>query len=78
MSLAALHVMQRSANEIVFDHYHYAKWISVHLKDIINLEEQHPSIVLEFKKEKFTVQKTLNRFSSMPLDQAHWQLNCNI
>ena len=51
----------------VFDHSYYPNWISVHLKDIINLEEQHP-----------WVQKTLNRFSSMPLDHAHWQFNCNI
>ena len=62
----------------VFDHPNYARWLSIHLYDIMTLPECHPDIFEAFKQGKFAAQKTSRRFSSMALDQAHEQVNCDI
>lgn len=57
------------------DHINYARWIPVHLRDMVNLHRNHPHIFNEFIKGNFTVKKTFNRFSALPIDQAHEQNN---
>ena len=42
------------------DRTHYSRWLSVHLKDMLELKDKHP-----------VVQKTPNLFSTIALDQAH-------
>ena len=58
-----------------FDHYHYARWISVHLRDMMALSHLHPDIHTEFVKGHFTVKKTSHAFSNLAIDQAHEQNN---
>lgn len=53
----------------------YARWIPVHLKDMFALKENAPDVALEFEKGNFTVTKTICRFSTMAIDQAHEQNN---
>ena len=56
----------------VFDHYNYARWISVHHYDIGMLQESNSSIFHEFEANgNFVVSRTKNAFSSMGLDQRH-------
>ena len=55
------------------DHYHYARWMPVHICDMENLPT---SIHDEFHEYgHWVVHKTKNRFSAMPIDQAHEQNN---
>lgn len=57
------------------DHSHYARWIPVHLRDMIMLERKHPTVYQEFMLGNFTVKKTGRAFSNMAIDQAHEQNN---
>ena len=57
------------------DRTNYARWIPVHLKDLLELKMKHPGLHEEFENGKFTAQRTANSFSAMALDQAHEQLN---
>ncbi len=55
------------------DHQNYSRWISVHIRD---MESLPASILQEFRENgHWVVNKTTNRFSSMPIDQAHEQNN---
>ena len=55
------------------DHHNYARWIPVHIHD---MESLPTSIHQEFEEHgHWVVQKTTNRFSAMPIDQAHEQNN---
>ena len=59
-------------------HIHYARWIPVHLRDMVALKDTHPDVYGEFLKGKFTVKKTTHSFSAMAIDQAHEQNNASI
>ena len=55
------------------DHYNYARWVPVHIHDMENLPS---SIHDEFHLHgHWVINKTRNRFSAMPIDQAHEQNN---
>ena len=58
-----------------FDHVNYARWLSVHISDMVNLQTTHPEVYCEFLKGHFAVHKTSNIFSAMAIDQCHEQLN---
>ena len=60
------------------DQLNYARWLSVHVRDMQQLATKHPDIYREFQKGNFTVRKTMNPFSSMAIDQAHEQANAVI
>ena len=45
---------------------------------MVNLEKVHPYTAVEFNKGNFTVHKTRQVFSSMPIDQAHEQNNATV
>ena len=59
------------------DRTNYSRWLPVHIRDMVELPNKHPHVSKEFSISggKFTVQKTTNTFSSIPLDQAHEQNN---
>ena len=61
-----------------FDQYNYARWVSVHLRDMVTLSERHPQIFAEFKSGKFTVRKTCHAFSRIATDHAHEQNNADV
>ena len=54
------------------DHVQYFRWMSVFLKDLDNLPT---SLLNEFVRGNFTVNKTVRVFSGMGIDQAHEQNN---
>ncbi len=55
------------------DHVNYARWVPVHLRDMRSLPT---SIRKEFEDQQhWVLSKTRNKFSSMPIDQAHEQMN---
>ena len=53
------------------DHIIYARWISVHIRDMSLLFSSHPDIHQEFTNGSFVVHKTEEVFSSIALDHAH-------
>ena len=57
------------------DHYHYARWLSVHLYDLLALPQYSPRLYNIFKDGYFTFQKTDRQFSLIGLDQVHEQNN---
>ncbi|KAK3737220.1 hypothetical protein QZH41_001820 [Actinostola sp. cb2023] len=57
------------------DHPNYARWIPVHLRDMVALDRTHPHVFNEFNKGNFTVKKSSNRFSAIAIDHAHEQSN---
>ena len=54
------------------DHHHYARWLPVHIRAILNLPNAQPQIYSSFEDGKFT------KFSRMALDQNHEQQNARI
>ena len=62
----------------ILDHTNYARWLSVHIRDMLTLNEIHPEIAAQFDNGFFTVQKTMNAFSCMAIDQAHEQNNAAV
>lgn len=57
------------------DRTNYARWIPVHLRDMVGLKQSHPDIYAEFMNGKFVVKKTRHAFSAIAIDQAHEQNN---
>ena len=58
-----------------FRQHHYARWLSVHIRDMECIETEKPAIAAEFKNSNFEVNKTSRAFSLLPVDQAHEQNN---
>ena len=56
-------------------HINYARWIPVHLRDMVTLATKHASVYTQFLAGNFTVKKTTHAFSAMAIDQAHEQNN---
>ena len=57
------------------DHTHYARWVPVHVRDMVQLSETHPDKHAEFLKGNFVVQKSTHKFSLIGKDQSHEQSN---
>ena len=53
----------------------YARWLPIHLRDMVSLEQTHPQVFHEFQLGKFVVHKTHREFSGLAIDQAHEQAN---
>lgn len=56
----------------------YARWIPVHLQDMMELPSKHPDVYREFSAGHFTAKKTKRMFPAFPIDQAHVQNNTHI
>ena len=48
------------------DHTNYARWLPVHISDMVNLIRTHPDVHSQFSSGHFAVQNTTNLFSAMP------------
>ena len=59
-------------------HIHYARWVPVHIRDMTGLHVSHPNVATKFQNGHFFVKKTLNAFSSLPIDHAHEQNNKSV
>ena len=57
------------------DRTNYARWLSVHIRDMVDLQNSNREVFNQFNLGKFTVKKTACKFSAMSIDQAHEQLN---
>ena len=57
------------------DHIHYARWLTVHVIDLLQLQSQCPDIYKEFIRGRFVTQKTSHKFSCLAHDQIHEQQN---
>ena len=57
------------------DKYNYARWLSVHIFDLMTMKVKHPDIYENLKKGFFSFQKSTREFSRMALDQVHEQNN---
>ncbi|KAK4304447.1 hypothetical protein Pmani_023602 [Petrolisthes manimaculis] len=56
----------------------YARWLPIHLRDMLHLGGTHPQIKSEFSKGNFVVHKSKRRFSALAIDQAHEHANAVI
>ena len=55
------------------DHSNYAKWLSVHYRDLRALQSTHPSVYKYLIDGSFAV--TTKLFSSIALDHCHEKVN---
>ena len=62
----------------IFGKIHYARWLLIHLFDLMTLEDMFPDIYENFAAGFFSFQKSDNQFSQMALDQVHEQNNRTI
>lgn len=60
------------------DHINYARWLSVHVRDMCSLKEAHPTVYEEFSSGAFVATKIQQPFSAIALDQAHEQMNAQV
>ena len=60
------------------DHPNYARWLSVHYRDMCELPDKHPDVHTQFCSGPFVVHKTKKYFSSIALDHAHEQVNARV
>ena len=75
-----LFLNEKSLDEIadwafILDHYNYARWLPVHVREMMNVQEKHPAIYIQFADGFFTIAKTQNPFSMIGFDQDHEQQN---
>jgi len=56
----------------------YARWLPIHLRDMMSLEQHHPQVASEFRNGNFVVHKSCREFSALAIDQAHEQANAVI
>ena len=56
----------------------YARWLPIHLRDMLRLGSTHPQIKSEFIKGNFVVHKSKRGFSALAIDQAHEHANAVI
>ena len=59
----------------IFDHYNYARWLTIHWFDLNALETTFPDVYNFFLQGHFSFQKSHRDFSKMGLDQIHEQNN---
>ena len=52
----------------IFDHYNYARWLSVHIQDLLSLPITCPQLYQEFERGNFVVQISSREFSYIHYD----------
>ena len=57
------------------DHYHYARWLTVHVMDLNELPTDSLHTHTEFVNGNFVPQKSSHKFSALAHDQIHEQQN---
>ena len=53
------------------DHINYARWLPIHLHDMLLVKHKHPKICAAFQDGGFVVQPSNKPFSAISIDQAH-------
>ena len=62
----------------IFDHYNYARWLSVHIQDLLSLPITCPQLYQEFERGNFVLQISSREFSRIHYGQGHEQNNTTI
>jgi len=62
----------------VMNRTHYARWVPVHIRDMVELQHNNPGVFQEFSRGRFTVNKTNRSFSAIAIDHAHEQMNATV
>ena len=57
------------------DHIHYARWLTVHVIDLLQLQSRCPEVYADFVGGNFVTRKTSHKLSSLAHDQVHEQQN---
>ena len=75
-----LFLYEKSLDEIadwvfILDHYNYARWLPVHVRDMMNVRVKHPALYRQFADGFFTIAKPQNTFAMIGFDQTHEQQN---
>ena len=75
-----LFLYEKSWDEIadwafILDHYNYARWLPVHVRDMMNVRVKHSDPYRQFAGGFVTIAKTQNPFSMIGFDQNHEQQN---
>lgn len=60
------------------DRVNYARWLPVHIKDLVQLPQTAPDVHSEFENGNFSFPKTTKRFSAEGFDQTHEQNNAMV
>jgi hypothetical protein len=60
------------------DNTNYARWLLVHVRDMVQLPRMHPQLYNDFHNGKFVVQKSGRKFSLIGKDQSREQSNKNL
>ena len=60
------------------DHFHYARWLSVHVSDLQELQTDSMDTHNAFLDGNFVTQKSSRKFSVMAHDQIHEQQNAKV
>ena len=73
-----LFLYEKSWDEIadwafILDHYNYAHWLPVQVRDTMNVRVKHPYLHRQFADGFVTIAKTQNHFSMIGFDQNHEQ-----
>jgi len=61
-----------------FDQVNYARWLPVHIRDLVNLDIKHPQLAQKFYAGCFVARKTHRPFSAIGIDQNHEQINATL
>ena len=56
-----------------FDHINYARWHSIHVRDMTTPQTSHPPVYEKFASGAFAVRKSAHVFSPIAMDHAHKQ-----
>ena len=56
----------------------YALWLPVHIRDLVQIQEKHPSVGERFEAGDFVARKTPKGFSAIAVDQNHEQVNAQL
>ena len=60
------------------NHYNYARWLSLHVDNLLKLEYTCRDVCKELCNGNFVTSKTENPFSSIAIDQTHEQNKIDI
>ena len=73
MILNSIHKHLRSSVPVYFalDHTNYARWLPVHVKDMVELPDKQTAVYDEFMKGNFVIQRSNKKLSLVAKDQSH-------
>jgi len=72
--MGTLHYMYKLCGWFhVMDLTNYARWMPIHIRDMVELAGKHPEVHAEFMKGNIVVQTSYRKSSLINKDQAHEQ-----